>query len=134
MKLRTFLDASDKSVILVLQIASIDVLTNNMLRGADLVCIIQRRVGALHMSDYEKLKEFWNSNKVEPERIEGRWVEDEVFDRVVSQGLRNAELILDYGCGFGWGLFEMSFMAVSRKALELIPPSIQSTIAVGPRS
>ena len=80
---------------------------------------MQRSRGALHLSDYEKLKEFWNSNKVEPERIEGRWVEDEVFDRVVSQGLRNAELILDYGCGFGWGLFEMSFIGGFKKGIGI---------------
>lgn len=72
-----------------------------------------------YMSDYEKLKEFWNSNKVEPERIEGRWVKDEVIGRVVSQGLRNAELVLDYGCGFGWGLFEMSFIGGFKKGIGI---------------
>lgn len=70
-------------------------------------------------SDYEKLKEFWNSNKVEPEKVEGKWIEDEVFNRVVSEGLKGARNVLDYGCGWGWGLFEMHYTSPFEKGIGI---------------
>lgn len=77
------------------------------------------RMGAFVMTDYENLKEFWNSNKAQPEKLEGRWIEDETFNRVVSEGVKGSNLVLDYGCGFGWGLFEMSFMDGFRKGIGM---------------
>lgn len=73
------------------------------------------------MSDYDNLKQFWNSNKLEPEKYEGKWVENEVFNRVLSENLKDAKAVLDFGCGFGWGLIEMAFSGTFEKGLGIDP-------------
>lgn len=73
------------------------------------------------MNDYEKLKEFWNSNSGEPEKYEGKWVEDETFNRVLSENLKDARNVLDFGCGFGWGLIEMAYSGKFEKGIGIDP-------------
>lgn len=63
------------------------------------------------MNDYEKLKEFWNTAfaSSEPEEIRGYQFDAPVFHGLLEKGLKGAETALDYGCGSGWGLFEMHY-------------------------
>lgn len=52
----------------------------------------------------------------EPSKVEGKWVADETFNRVVSAVLEGADEVLDFECGSGWGLFEMYYRGVSPRA------------------
>lgn len=73
------------------------------------------------MTDYERLRDFWNAGYGEPSRVEGKWVADETFNRVVSAGLEGAGEVLDFGCGSGWGLFEMYYTGRFAKGVGMDP-------------
>lgn len=59
--------------------------------------------------EYEDAKAFWNSffAETKPEAILGKKYEDTNFNALLRAGLDGAQSVLDYGCGDGWGLFEM---------------------------
>ncbi|MFA7032991.1 MAG: class I SAM-dependent methyltransferase, partial [Bacilli bacterium] len=63
------------------------------------------------MNDYQSLKEFWNRSfqSLKPEKLTAKWVEDEGFNKVISASLKRDSKVLDFGCGSGWGLFELYF-------------------------
>lgn len=73
------------------------------------------------MTDYERLRDFWNAGYGEPSKVEGKWVADDAFNRVVSAGLEGAEEVLDFGCGSGWGLFEMYYTGRFAKGVGMDP-------------
>ena len=60
--------------------------------------------------DYNSLKNFWNEmfKTMEVGKIEGKWITDETFNNNAIKCLEKANKVLDYGCGSGWGLIELS--------------------------
>lgn len=75
------------------------------------------------MKDYEELKAFWNDTlgNAEPEAYAEKAFHDETFDRLLAAGLAGAKTALDYGCGSGWGLFEMYYANRDIKGLGVDP-------------
>ena len=71
------------------------------------------------MDDYTKAKEFWNGVFAEdaPEAVTGRAFADETFHRLTLKGLEGAHDVLDYGCGSGWGLFELYYTRAFERGL-----------------
>ena len=63
------------------------------------------------MDDYQTLKKFWDDSfqSLKPEKIAGKWVLDEGFNRVIESSLTQDSKVLDFGCGSGWGLLELYF-------------------------
>jgi len=63
------------------------------------------------MDDYQTLKKFWDDSfrSLKPEKIAGKWVLDEGFNHVIKSSLTEESKVLDFGCGSGWGLFELFF-------------------------
>jgi len=60
------------------------------------------------MNDYERLKAFWNKELGEPEKAES-WIENEKFNQIINDYLRDGDYVLDFGAGSGWGLTELTF-------------------------
>ncbi len=75
------------------------------------------------MSDYEKSRAFWNDTlaSAEPEAYAEKSFHDDTFDRLLAKGLDGAKTALDYGCGSGWGLFEMYYTNRGIKGLGVDP-------------
>lgn len=73
------------------------------------------------MDDYEKSKAFWNDAYAgdAPEAMTARAFSDETFYRLTSAGLSGADTVLDYGCGSGWGLFEMYYTRRFKEGLGI---------------
>lgn len=62
------------------------------------------------MSDYEKLKDFWDSfyGDIKIEKVSKRFINDEVFNSMIDEHLEDGFKVLDYGCGSGWAIFELN--------------------------
>ncbi|MBR1846481.1 MAG: class I SAM-dependent methyltransferase [Bacilli bacterium] len=64
------------------------------------------------MDDYAKLKQFWDGvfkENEETQPLQGKWVEEEKFNQVIRTYVKPDGMVLDYGCGSGWGLMEIAF-------------------------
>ena len=79
------------------------------------------------MEDYEKLLKFRdNSVKDLPIcKTEGKRITEESFNLPIMEFLKDDSTVLDYGCGTGWGLFELGFTKNITKGIG-IDPSINA--------
>ena len=63
-------------------------------------------------SEYEILKSFWDGafSDMTVSPITSTFIEDPAFKETIAKYLRPHAMVLDYGCGPGWMLFELSLM------------------------
>lgn len=61
--------------------------------------------------EYVKLKEFWNEyfKNIQSGEVPGKWIEDENFNQAIKKYIKEHSKVLDFGCGNGWGLIEISY-------------------------
>lgn len=72
------------------------------------------------MEVYEKSKAFWNSHfKDKPEEIKDKFINNEDFNQAVLNLYDNESVILDFGSGSGWGLFELYFTNNFKKGIGI---------------
>lgn len=58
----------------------------------------------------DELKEFWNNayKKYTPHQINGKQFKSESFEKLINDYIKEDDNVLDYGCGAGWALFEIT--------------------------
>jgi len=72
-----------------------------------------------NMNDYETSKKFWDDafKNLEVQKVDQTWIKDPKILDIFKQYINKETLILDYGTGSGWFLFEIALRKHFKEAV-----------------
>ncbi len=61
------------------------------------------------MDNYKKALKFWDNFFINKEvgPVNEKFVDSDIFNKILTDNIYDDSKVLDYGCGSGWGLFEI---------------------------
>ena len=59
--------------------------------------------------EYKNLLNFWDEafKNNTPTKIDQKWIEDSSFNDLINTYLNENDVLVDFGCGMGWAIFEI---------------------------